>query len=42
MQWDVTHIARLGEGRGIYRLLVGTPKEKRSLGRPRRKWEVNI
>ena len=32
----------MGKGRGVYRLLVGKPGEKRPLGRPRRKWEDNI
>jgi hypothetical protein len=31
-----------GEGRGVYRVLVGKPEGKRSLGRPRRRWEDNI
>jgi hypothetical protein len=31
-----------GEGRGVYRVRVGKPKGKRSLGRPRRRWEDNI
>jgi hypothetical protein len=31
-----------GEGRGLYRFLVGKPEEKRSMGRPRRRWENNI
>jgi hypothetical protein len=31
-----------GEGRGVYRVLVGRPEERRPLGRPRRKWEDNI
>jgi hypothetical protein len=30
------------EERGVYRVLVGKPEEKRSLGRPRRRWEDNI
>jgi hypothetical protein len=30
------------EGRGVYRVLVGRPKGKRPLGRPRRRWEDNI
>jgi hypothetical protein len=30
------------EGRGVYRVLVGRPEDKRSLGRPRRRWEDNI
>jgi hypothetical protein len=33
---------REGEGRGLYRILVGKPEEKRSPGRPRRRWEGNI
>jgi len=36
------HVARMGEGRGEYRFLVGKPEEKRPLGRPRRRWEDNI
>jgi hypothetical protein len=32
----------MGEGRGIYRVLVGKPEGKRPLGRPRRRWEDNI
>jgi hypothetical protein len=32
----------MGEGRGAYRVLVGRPKGKRPLGRPRRGWEDNI
>jgi hypothetical protein len=32
----------LGEERGVYRVLVGKPEGKRSLGRPRRRWEDNI
>jgi hypothetical protein len=30
------------EGRGVYTVLVGKPEGKRPLGRPRRRWEVNI
>jgi len=30
------------ERKGVYRVLVGKPKGKRSLGRPRRRWEDNI
>ena len=33
---------RMGEGRGVHRVLVGKPEGKRSLGRPRRRWEDNI
>ena len=32
----------MGEGRGVYKVLVGKPKGKRPLGRPRRRWEDNI
>jgi hypothetical protein len=32
----------MGEGRGVYRVLVGKPKGKRPLGIPRRRWEDNI
>ena len=35
-------MARMGEGRGIHRVLVGKPEGKRPLGRPRRRWEDNI
>ena len=35
-------MARMGERRGVYRVLVGKPEEKRLLGRPRRRWEDNI
>jgi hypothetical protein len=31
-----------GEGRGVYRVLIGRPEGKRLLGRPRRRWEINI
>ena len=31
-----------GDGRGVYRILVGKPEGKRPLGRPRRRWEDNI
>ena len=36
------HVARMGEGRSVYRVLVGKPEEKRPLGRPRRIWADNI
>jgi hypothetical protein len=36
------HVAHIGEGRGVYRVLVGKPEGKRPLGRPRRRWEDNI
>ena len=36
------HVARMGEGRGVHRVLVGKPEGKRQLGRRRRRWEYNI
>ena len=36
------HVARMGEERGVYRVLVGKPEGKRPLGRPRRRWVGNI
>jgi len=41
MRW-AGHVARLGEKRGVYRVLVGKPEGKRPLGRPWRRWEDNI
>jgi hypothetical protein len=41
MRW-AGDVARTGEGRGVYRVLVGRPEGKRPLGRPRRRWEDNI
>jgi hypothetical protein len=35
-------VARTGEGRGVYRVLVGRSEGKRPLGRPRYRWEDNI
>ena len=35
-------MARMGQGRGVYRVLVEKPEGKRPLGRPRRRWEDNI
>jgi len=35
-------VARMGEGRGAYRVLVGKPEGKRPLGRPRRRWVDNV
>jgi hypothetical protein len=35
-------VARMGKGRGVYRVLVGRPEGKRTLGKPRRRWEDNI
>ena len=36
------HVARMGERRGVYRVLVGKPEGKRTPGRPRSRWEDNI
>ena len=41
MRW-AGHVARMGEGRGVHRVLVGKPEGKRLFGRPRRRWEDNI
>jgi hypothetical protein len=36
------HVAPIGEGRGVYRVLAGKPERKRPPRRPRRRWEDNI
>jgi hypothetical protein len=41
MRW-AGHVARMGEERLVYRVLVGKPEERRPLGRPRRRWVDNI
>jgi len=41
MRW-AGHVARMGEERGMYRVLVGKLEGKRSLERPRRRWVDNI
>jgi len=41
MRW-AGHVARMGERRGVYGVLVGKPEGKRPLGRPRLRWEDNI
>jgi hypothetical protein len=41
MRW-AGHVARMGDGRGVYRVSVGSPEGKRPLGRPERRWEDNI
>ena len=41
MRW-AWHVVRMGEGRGLHRVLVGKPEGKRPLGRPRPRWEDNI
>ena len=41
MRW-AGHVARMGEERGVYRVLVGKPWGRRPLGRPRRRWVDNL
>ena len=41
MRW-AGHVARMGEERVVYRVLVGKPEGNRPLGRPRRRWVDNI
>jgi hypothetical protein len=41
MRW-AGHVERMGDGKGVYRVLVGRPEGKRPLGRPRRRWEDDI
>jgi len=41
MRW-AGHVARMGEDRGVHRVLGGKPEGKSLLGRPRRRWEDNI
>jgi hypothetical protein len=41
MRW-AGHVARMGEERKLYKILVGKPEGKRPLGRPRRRWEGGI
>ena len=41
MKW-AGHVARMGKGRGVHRVVVGKAEGKISLGRPRRRWEDNI
>ena len=36
------HVARMEEGRGVHKVLVGKPEEKKPLGRPTPRWEDNI
>ena len=36
------HVARMGDRRGLFRVLVGKPEGKRPIGRPRHRWEDNI
>jgi hypothetical protein len=41
MRW-AGHVARMGEGRGVYRVLVGRPEGKRPLERRRHRWDENL
>jgi len=41
MRW-AGHVARMGEERGVYRVLLGKPEGRRPLGRPRHRWVNNI
>jgi hypothetical protein len=41
MRW-AGHVARMGEERKVYKVLVGNPEVRRPLGRPRRRWEDRI
>jgi hypothetical protein len=41
IRWE-GHVARMGDGRVAYRILVGRPEGRRPLGRPRLRWEDNI
>jgi hypothetical protein len=41
MRWAV-HVARMGEGRGAFRIFVGRTEGRRPLGRPRSRWESSI
>jgi hypothetical protein len=41
MRW-AGHVARMGEGGKVYKVLVGKPEGKRPLGRPRRRWENGV
>ena len=41
MRW-AGHVARMGEVKGVYRVLVGKPEGRRQLGRTRRRWVDNI
>ena len=36
------HVARMGEGKVVYRVLVGKPEGRRPMGKPSRRWEDNI
>ena len=39
---QIGHVVRMGERRGVYRVLLGKPEGKTPIGRPRHRWEDNI
>jgi hypothetical protein len=41
MRWTV-HVARIGDRKGAFSILMGRPDGKRPVGRPKRRWENNI
>ena len=41
MRW-AGHVERMGEEKGVYKVLLGKPEGRRPLGRPRRRWVDNI
>jgi hypothetical protein len=41
VRW-VEHVARMGEKRGVYRVVVGKPEGNKPLGRPRHRWLDNV
>jgi hypothetical protein len=41
MMWT-GHVARVGQDKKVFKVLVGKPERKRPLGRPRRRWEDGI
>jgi hypothetical protein len=41
MRW-AGHVARMGDMRNAYTILIGKPEGKRPVGKPRRRWECNI
>jgi hypothetical protein len=41
MRW-ARQVVRMGEGRGVHRVLVGKPEGRRPLGRPRHRWEDKL
>ena len=41
LKW-AEHVARMGEGRSVFKILTSKPTGKRPLGRPMRRWEDNI